>query len=128
MIRARVIRIISTKQLIFSAGSAAGVKRGMRFQVTSPPELIIDPETGETLGEYPSWKVIIEPDRVFEKFTIASQPYASDFEDEEPYSWPDLPVDQATIQPLHPPSKAIVIGDTVEEIPREPAAADDIPF
>src|SRR5690348_8111467 len=121
MIKARVIRIISSKQLIFNAGSADGVQRGMKFRVQSSSEPIIDPQTGEKLGEYPTWKVTIEPDRVFERYTIASQPLGDDVPDfEVDSSWPDLPVDPASIQPLRPTQSRIVVGDIIEQIPGSP--------
>lgn len=75
MITARVIRIISAKQLIFSAGAADGVRRGMRFEVLTPPVPITDPTT-ESLGDYEPPGILLEPDQIYERFTVASQPYS----------------------------------------------------
>jgi hypothetical protein len=46
----------------------------MKFAVETAPVQITDPETKEVLGEYSESRVIVEPDRIFENFTVASQP------------------------------------------------------
>jgi hypothetical protein len=138
MITARVIRIISKKQLIINAGSQDGVKRGMKFTIYSPEEVISDPETGEELGVYRAKKVTVEPDIIQERFTLASQPYESGlalFEDDvgADAHWPDLPVDPSQITPITVLGN-VQVGDTAEEVvaPSTPepvsAAEDDIPF
>jgi hypothetical protein len=104
----------------------------MKFRVQSPAEKIIDPVTGDELGSYPTWKVIIEPDQVFERFSIGSQPFGGDGDYEPDDDWPDLPVDPRSIQPLRPADQKIEVGDIVEQIVNTPllpeAADDDIPF
>lgn len=132
MITARVIRIISTKQLIFNAGEQDGVRRGQRFRVHSQPESIIDPDSGELLGEYRVTKVTVEPDRVFPRFTIASQPYryeSDDPSDDSYAEWPDLPVDPTEIAPLGA-HLHVTVGDFVELLEEDlsPPADDDVPF
>lgn len=122
MIKARVIRIISAKQLILNVGSDDGVSKPMKFAIFSPTIAIIDPDTGEQLGTYRDQKVAVEVDRVFERFTIASRPIQYDDEgfygddDEPPGTWPDLPVEHVDIDPL-PTGATVRVGDDAEQVP-----------
>jgi len=138
MIEARVIRIISKKQLILNVGLEHGVEVRMKFSIYSPTVQIIDPETNEEMGEYRSLKTKVEVDSVFERFCIASRPYEY-MDDTEPWEhdgdsvWPDLPVEGPDIDPL-PTGSTIRIGDVAEEAPQPhppdlaASADDEIPF
>jgi hypothetical protein len=135
LISGRVIRIVSNKQLILNVGSEHGVLRGQRFQIFAPADPIVDPETGEHLGVYRLSKAFVEPDQIFDKFTIASQPYDYNQDPDYPEEdaiWPDLPINPEDIEPLAARGR-VVVGDSAEQVPPTPpvefvGADEDIPF
>jgi hypothetical protein len=136
--------------LLLNVGTNDGVERKMRFQIFTPSEEIVDPETGEVLGSYSRRKTTVEADQVFERFTIASRPYIYERSPRDlgilgagEQVWPDLPVSKAEIQPL-PTGTRVRIGDrAVQEVEgdlsvvsdetqvsdsdEEPGSGDDVP-
>lgn len=70
-ITGKVARITSDRELIINRGASSGVVEGMRFLVKSAPVDVPDPDTGESLGQVSSIKVIVQVREVDEKFSIA---------------------------------------------------------
>jgi hypothetical protein len=118
LIKGRVIRIISRKRLVLNVGSEHGVEDWMQFEIYTPKEQIVDPETGEALGPYRRRKAVVEVDEIYEKFSVASRPQIFStpalptFRQSE---WPDLPVSDTEIKPL-PGGGTIVVGDIAEQV------------
>jgi hypothetical protein len=54
----RVAQVISPTELVINAGSADGIKEGQRYQIYSIGDEILDPETGESLGQLENIKGI----------------------------------------------------------------------
>lgn len=52
LIEGKVAQILSDKVLIINAGTAAGVRAGMRLVVLAQGEEVKDPTTGEALGRW----------------------------------------------------------------------------
>lgn len=48
----RVAKVISNNQLVLNAGSTDGVEKGDKFIILEMGEEVMDPVTGESLGEY----------------------------------------------------------------------------
>ncbi len=71
-IRAKVARILNSRELIINRGSQSGVKMGMRFAVLDPAgENVQDPDTGEILGSVQRPKVQVEITQVSDKIAVA---------------------------------------------------------
>lgn len=72
-IRAKVAKILSSREVVINAGSNEGVVVGMYFDILDPKgEDIIDPDTGEKLGSVDRPKVRVKITQVQEKLSIAS--------------------------------------------------------
>jgi hypothetical protein len=67
----KVARITSDRELIINRGAEHGVDEGMRFIVKGEPVDVPDPDTGESLGQVTSVKVIVQIREVDSKFAIA---------------------------------------------------------
>lgn len=68
----RIIKILSTKQIIMNAGENENIKVGDRFQIldkegSSP---VIDPETQENLGTLDIIKATVKATIVYPKMTV----------------------------------------------------------
>jgi len=73
LIRAKVARILNSREIAITAGEEQGVKIGMYFNVMDPNgEDITDPDTGEILGSIERPKVRIKVTQVHEKLSVAS--------------------------------------------------------
>ena len=72
-IRAKVARILNSREIVITAGFNLGVENGMYFDVIAPDnESIIDPDTGEDLGSVERSKVRVQIVEVKEKLSVAS--------------------------------------------------------
>lgn len=130
---ARVIRILDNTSLILNVGEEAGVQRGMRFGIYTPPDEIVDPETGERLGTLRTRKAIVEVRTVYPRFALASAPMRSRRVSPDPLAaftgrteqvQETFPVSPTELHPL-PTGNEVHVGDVAElqESPR-PAAAE----
>lgn len=72
MIHTKVARILSPTRVILSAGSQEGVREDMVFVIYQLGEPILDPETGESLGQLEHIKGRVKVYHVQEKLCHAS--------------------------------------------------------
>lgn len=125
MIRGQVARIVSNRQIALNIGTTHGVEAGMRFAIFAPSDSIVDPETGENLGEFRHRKATVVVTTVAERFCFAGPPARNrfltsllgGFEEETATSAPDpvLLVDKSQVEPF-PTGSAIRKGDRAEQI------------
>lgn len=72
-IRAKVARILNSREIAITAGSQQGVSIGMLFDVMDPKgEDVSDPETGEVLGSIDRPKVRVQVIQIQERISVAS--------------------------------------------------------
>jgi hypothetical protein len=72
-IRAKVARILNSREIAITAGSANGVVTGMYFDVMDPKgEDIRDPDTDEILGSIERPKVRVQVTKVQDRLSVAS--------------------------------------------------------
>ncbi len=72
LIRGKVARILSSRQLVINVGSENGVVNGMKFDVLDPKgDDIKDPDSGEILGSVNRPKVRVEIIEVQERLSVA---------------------------------------------------------
>lgn len=72
-IRAKVAKILNSREIVISAGQDKGVKKGMYFDVIDEKgEEVTDPETGAVLGSLERRKIRLRVAEVHEKLSIAS--------------------------------------------------------
>lgn len=73
LIRAKVARVLNSREIAITAGITQGVTVGMLFDVMDPKgEDITDPDTGEVLGSLLRPKVRVKITQVQEKLAVAS--------------------------------------------------------
>ena len=70
-ITGKVARVTSDRELIINRGAEHGVTEGMVFRVKGSPVEIVDPDTGDAIGNVSRVKVLVRVDEVDEKFCIA---------------------------------------------------------
>lgn len=72
-IRAKVARILNSREIVITAGTDNGVGVGMLFDVMDPKgEDIRDPDTGEVLGSVERPKVRVQVTQVQDRIAVAS--------------------------------------------------------
>lgn len=72
-IRAKVARVLNSREIVITAGSKNGVIVGMYFDVMDPKgEDVTDPSTGEVLGSIERPKVRVRVTQVQERISVAS--------------------------------------------------------
>tara|TARA_B100000749_G_scaffold237176_1_gene195639 strand:+ start:415 stop:876 length:462 start_codon:yes stop_codon:yes gene_type:complete len=72
-IRAKVARVLNSREIVFTAGEDKGVVVGQYFDVMDPKgEDITDPDTGEVLGSIERPKVRVQVTQVQERLSVAS--------------------------------------------------------
>jgi hypothetical protein len=72
-VRGTVARILNEREIVINRGSNHGVKVGMQFAVLDPDfEELVDPETGDPLGEIDVPKAFLKTTRVAANFSVAS--------------------------------------------------------
>jgi len=70
-IEGKVASVLNERELAINIGVEQGVKEGMKFKVLAEkPTEILDPETGEILGELDREKVRVRVLEVREKFSV----------------------------------------------------------
>ena len=73
LIRAKVARILNSREVVITAASRDGIAVGMYFDVLDPKaEEIKDPDTGEVLGSIDRPKVRVKITHVEERISVAS--------------------------------------------------------
>ena len=71
ILQGRVAGIVNARELTINLGKTDGDEKGMVFKVLAESPLeIIDPETGDQLGEIDREKVRVKTSEVFERFSI----------------------------------------------------------
>jgi hypothetical protein len=134
-LQGKVIRIFDTNRLAINLGSKDGVERGLRFDVYSPGDEIIDPDTGEVLGNYHLNKTTVYAREVHERFTVARPPdrrervqadgFTSLMQQFQYRTVPgDLPVEHHDLQPLTSGS-TVRVGDFAVADIDEPDEQDE---
>jgi len=72
-IRAKVARVLSSREIAITAGDKEGVAVGMFFEVMDPKgEDITDPDTGDILGSIERPKVRVQVTQVQDHISVAS--------------------------------------------------------
>lgn len=73
LIRAKVAKILNSREVVINAGIDEGVAVGMYFDILDPKgENILDPDTGEVLGSLQRPKVRVRISQVQEKLSVAT--------------------------------------------------------
>lgn len=71
-IRAKVARILNSREIVINAGAENGITEGMYFDVLDPKgEDIVDPDSGEILGSIDRPKVRVRVSTVQERMAVA---------------------------------------------------------
>lgn len=73
-LRGKIIRILDDQRLIINVGLQHGVQIGDRFYIYESGEEIIDPESGESLGQMELVKAEVEVIHVQEKIAFVIPP------------------------------------------------------
>lgn len=72
-IRAKVARILNSREIVITAGSQQGVVTGMLFDVMDPKgEDITDPDSGEVLGSLERPKVRVQVTQTQDRISVAA--------------------------------------------------------
>lgn len=72
-IRAKVARVLNSREIAITAGSQQGVVTGMLFDVMDPKgEDVRDPDTGEVLGSIERPKVRVQVTQTQDRISVAS--------------------------------------------------------
>ena len=72
-IRAKVARVLNSREIVITAGNQQGVVPGMLFDVMDPKgEDIRDPDTGEVLGSIERPKVRVRVTQTQDRISVAS--------------------------------------------------------
>jgi hypothetical protein len=125
--KGKVVRIVSDRQIALNVGKEHGVAHGMRFAIFAPSDQIVDPESGESLGEYRQHKATVTVTAVGDKFSLVGpirrNPLLHNLlsgMSEGSVSGPDpvLPIDRAQVEPF-PTGTEIRIGDVAEMLPSQ---------
>jgi hypothetical protein len=74
MISGRVIRIFDKHRIAVNIGADDGVEVDMKLGIYTPPDPIVDPESGVELGFYRRQKASVVVEEVHPKFAIAGPP------------------------------------------------------
>src|SRR5262249_44636212 len=84
MIQTKIARILSPTQVILAAGSKQGVQEGMKFLIYELGDNILDPETGQVLGQLELIKGRVQVQHVQENLSHAATPGKSVTEEVDP--------------------------------------------
>lgn len=77
-IRGRIVRIVNASTVVINLGSRDGIESESIFSILGQPESILDPSTGEDLGNVTLVKGRLKSSQVSEKFTIASSKWVQE--------------------------------------------------
>jgi len=114
-IKGRIIRILDGKTVVINLGRDHGIQRESIFYILGEPEKVIDPVTKEELGAVAVNKAKVVASQVFDKFTIATAPYASQDLSALFRTEVDLPIDPNDVRPWKAISESTIkVGDEVE--------------
>jgi hypothetical protein len=67
----KVAQVTSDRELILNRGSEDGVEVGTYFYVKDEPIEVIDPDSGEKLGDVSPIKIVVRAEEVTQRFCIA---------------------------------------------------------
>jgi hypothetical protein len=70
MIEGKVAKVISEYEVVVNQGYSDGIEEDMEFVVYTVGDSIVDPDTGEDLGNFEHVKAKIEPEHIQEHMTI----------------------------------------------------------
>ena len=70
-VEGKVAKILNSREIVINKGSEDGVKTGMKFSVQEQETTIIDPGSGEKLGQLTRPKISVEAMEVEPRFSIA---------------------------------------------------------
>lgn len=143
----QVAKITSDRELIINRGASHNVSVGMIFRVNGDKIVVIDPESGEDIGNVAPVKVFVRVEEVGQKFAIArtfrekrlkvqdaveaGPGYYSlklgglggMFQPPAPAKWETrietLRSDPTKGEPLHAEDSLVAVGDTVESVPAD---------
>jgi len=71
-IEGKVAKILDEYTLIINVGAAQGVRPGMEFVVFAPGDEVVDPDSGESLGQWEAVKARLAVQHVQEKLTVCA--------------------------------------------------------
>jgi len=72
-LRGKVVKLLTSREVVINLGEKDGVKKGMIFAVLDPNGIdIVDPDTGESLGSIERVKVKLKITQVGERISVAS--------------------------------------------------------
>ncbi|RXA82609.1 hypothetical protein [Latilactobacillus sakei] len=125
-----VVRILSDKQIVISAGKKQNATVGTKYNVYEIGEKIIDPETKNSLGTLDYIKATVEVVTTYDNFSIAeyitrstktiTQGIMSAFSESNKTVTEKtihvLPVDEEAIKPQNIKNKLIQIGDPIKRV------------
>lgn len=115
----KVIRILSDSRIIVNAGSLAGVCPGMKLAIYDNSDILIDPDTKETLGLIYADKATMVPEVIDEQFSICLLDSTVRGQDVLGFNMIAKslevrpPVNPEQIDPIGHKSKEINVGDSV---------------
>lgn len=70
MIEGKVAKVISEYEIVVNRGSNHEVEKDMEFIVYTVGDPIVDPDTGENLGNFEHIKAKVKPEHIQENMTI----------------------------------------------------------
>lgn len=71
----KIIKIISTNEVIINSGEINGIEKGdLFFILDDEKRLLVDPDTGDILDEFTSFKDEVVVQEVFQKYSICKKP------------------------------------------------------
>lgn len=73
-ITGKIVRILDDHTVVLNVGRDAGVEGPMRFGIYTPYDSVIDPESGEDLGQYRRRKGVVVVQEIAPKFSVAVAP------------------------------------------------------
>lgn len=113
-LQGRIVKILDEQRLVANIGLQDGVSPGDRFVVFETGEEIVDPESGESLGELELVKAQVEAAHVQERMVILAAPSGS--EQERPIAKTVLSAIMAQTSPGPDKREAISLGVRKDQI------------
>ena len=72
-IRGKIAKILNSREVALNVGGKHGVRMGMVFEILSAnADVILDPDTGATLGSVEQPKTRVKVKRAYDKFAVAA--------------------------------------------------------
>lgn len=117
-----IAKIVTEYRVVINRGHKDGVENGMRFVIFDPGEEILDPKTGESLGNLEIVKAKVEVINVQEKmstaktyeYTSGPSGIAAAFVNIERGPLKKLPLDEEALKQVK--TTSVKVGDLVRQI------------